>query len=150
MQVVEEIKASFPDAVVEAKVERKGRVSVSVKKDRIIDVARFLRDKLSFDHIASATAVDYPNANEFHVVYHVWSILKKILLALKTVVPRDEPSLDSLTSVWAGVEFHERETYEMFGINFRGHPNLKLLLLQEDWDKIPPLRKDFTLPKTPS
>jgi len=148
-QVVENVKASFPNDVLDTKVQRKGRVSISVKSDKIYDLGIFLRDQLGFDHITSVSGVDYINEKEIEVIYHVWSIDKKILIGLRTRIPRDNPVLKSLIGVWEGALYFERETWEMFGIKFEGHPNLSILLLPEDWEGIPPLRKDFILPKKP-
>lgn len=148
-EVVETLKQTFPEYVVEAKVQREKRVTVVVKRERLVEIARFLRDNLQFDHIASVSGVDYPEKNEFMVVYHVWSIPKKVLVALKTSVPRDNPHLSSLISVWEGVNYFERETWEMFGIIFDGHPNLSRFLLPEDWDRGFPFRKDFKLRTKP-
>jgi NADH-quinone oxidoreductase subunit C len=148
-EIVETVKNTFPDFVLDAKVQRKKRVIVKVKKENIVEVARFLKEKLSFDHIASVAGVDYPNRKEFEVVYHVWSVSKKVLLALKASVPRDNPQLPSLLPVWEGVNYHERETWEMFGIVFEGHPNLTRFLLPEDWSRGYPFRKDFKLRTAP-
>ncbi|MGQ9468325.1 MAG: NADH-quinone oxidoreductase subunit C [Nitrososphaerales archaeon] len=148
-KIVENVKARFPEVVIEAKVKRKGRVSILVKSDKIYDVGLFLRDELGFDHIASVSGVDYIAMKEFEVIYHVWSIDKKALIGLRTKIPRDKPILKSLINVWEGALYHERETWEMFGIKFEGHPNLSPLLLPEDWDGPPPLRKDFLLPTNP-
>ena len=148
-EVVETLKHTFHEYVVEAKVQREKRVTVVVKRERLVEIARFLRDNLQFDHIASVSGVDYPEKNEFMVVYHVWSIPKKVLVALKTSVPRDNPHLSSLISVWEGVNYFERETWEMFGIVFDGHPNLSRFLLPEDWNKGFPFRKDFKLRTKP-
>lgn len=148
-EVVKTVKNTFPDFVLDAKVQRRRRVMVKVRKENIVEVARFFKEELGFDHVASVAGVDYPNRKEFEVVYHVWSTLKKILLALKTSVPRESPQLPSLTSVWESVNYHERETWEMFGIVFEGHPNLTRFLLPEDWSRGYPFRKDFKLRTTP-
>ncbi|MCP8307604.1 MAG: NADH-quinone oxidoreductase subunit C [archaeon] len=148
-EIVENVKARFPEEVIEAKVQRRSRVSVSVKGDRIHDVGSFLRDELGFDHIASVSGVDHIAMKEFEVIYYVWSIDKKVLVGLRTKIPRDNPILKSLIDLWEGALYHEREVWEMFGIKFEGHPNLSLLLLPEDWDGPPPLRKDFVLPANP-
>lgn len=148
-KVVESVKTRFPKDIIEAKVQRKNRVSISVRSDRIYDIGLFLRDELGFDHITSVSGVDYIDTNEFEVIYTVWSIDKKVLVSLRTKIPRDNPIIKSLINVWEGALYHERETWEMFGIKFEGHPNLSLLLLPEDWDGPPPLRKDFLLPETP-
>ena len=148
-RVVEAVKERFPETVLEAKVQREKRVLIAVQKDRLAEVASFVKEKLGFDHITSVAGVDYPDRKEFDVIYDVWSIPKKILLELKTAIPVGDPKLQSLISVWPGSNYHERETWEMFGIEFQGHPNLSRFLLPEDWDKGAPFRKDFKLPKAP-
>ncbi|MEM3737262.1 MAG: NADH-quinone oxidoreductase subunit C [Candidatus Bathyarchaeia archaeon] len=149
VSLVEELRKSFPEVVLEAKVQRKYRVEVKVMREGLVEVASFLKESLGFDYAVSVTGVDYPARNEFEVIYHVWSISGKILLALKTAVPKDQPRIDTLSQVWESANLHERETYEMLGLEFEGHPNLKGLLLPEGWDKGYPLRKDFKLPTGP-
>ncbi len=148
-KVIESVKTRFPEDIIEAKVKRKNRVSISVRSNRIYDIGLFLRDELGFNHITSVSGVDYIDMNELEVIYTIWSIDKKILASLRTKIPRDNPTLKSLINVWEGVLYHERETWEMFGIKFEGHPDLSSLLLPEEWDGPPPLRKDFLLPETP-
>jgi len=143
------LQKSFPEDILEAKVQRKGRVSVKVKRERRVRVASFIKETLGFDHPSAVTGVDYPARKEFEVIYHVWSISSKILMALKTAIPKDAPRLSTLTPVWEGVNYHERETREMLGIEFEGHPNPSGILLPEGWDKSPPLIKDFKLPTEP-
>ncbi|NWG09465.1 MAG: NADH-quinone oxidoreductase subunit C [Nitrososphaerales archaeon] len=147
-EIVKTVKTGFLEDVIETNIQRKSRVFVSVKSDKIYDVGLFLRDKLGFDHIASVLGVDYIATEEFEVIYNVWSVDKKVLVSLRTRIPRDNPVLRSLVNIWEGALYHERETWEMFGIKFDGHPNLAPLLL-EDWDGLPPLRKDFVLPDNP-
>lgn len=148
-EVIEKIKNTFPEEILEAKVQRKGRVIIKVQKEKVTDLSAFLKDSLAFNHIASVSGLDYPDRNEFEVIYHIYSIPKKILAEVKVAIPRDNAKIPSLISIWPGINYHERETWEMFGIEFEGHPNLKRFLLPEDWDKIPPFRKDFKLPAAP-
>ncbi|MBS7626855.1 NADH-quinone oxidoreductase subunit C [Candidatus Bathyarchaeota archaeon] len=143
--IAEGIKSHFADVVLEARVQRDLRIVVTVEKEHILEVARYISSEVGFDHPASVAAVDYPMQGKIEVVYYIWSTSKRTFLALKTAIPRAEPKLNSLTPVWSGVDFHEREIYEMFGVSFTGHPNLRGLLLQEDWEGPPPLRKDFKL-----
>ena len=128
---------------------RRFKISVPVKK--ILKTALYLRDDIGYDSVESVSGVDWPNDNQFEVVYHLTSYsikaLEDTVLALSTKVPRDNPKAPSLESVWKSSEYHERETHEMFGIIFKDHPCLDLLLLPEDWCDIPPLRKDFNLPR---
>jgi len=127
------------------------RFKIFVPTKKILKTALYLRDDVGYDSVESVSGVDWPNDNQFEVVYHLTSYSSKELedtvLALSTKVPRDNPKTPSLESVWKSSEFHERETHEMFGIIFKDHPRLDRLLLPEDWCDIPPLRKDFNLPR---
>ena len=146
--VAERLKANFGDVLSWAYVKPR-RLRVLVERNRLSDVALYLKNELGFDHVASVSGVDYPGENVFEVVYHATSYsdetLRSIIFALVTRMPRNDPTIDSLTGVWKSAEYHERETFEMFGIIFKGHPKLERLLLPEDWRDIPPLRKDFRL-----
>lgn len=105
------------------------------------------RDELGFDFFDFLTAVDQLDATDdpgFDVVVHLWSLAAKTHLLLRTRVPAAAPSLPTATTVFAGASWHERETYEMFGIDFAGHPNLVPLLLPDGFEGHP-LRKDFVL-----
>ncbi len=128
---------------------RRFKISVPVKK--ILKTARYLKEDVGYDLVELVSGVDWPNENQFEIVYHLTSYsskeLEDIVLSLSTKVPRTNPKTPSLESVWKSSEFHERETHEMFGIIFKDHPRLDRLLLPEDWADIPPLRKDFDLPR---
>ena len=131
------------------------RIRINVKKEDIMDVAKFIHDDLGFDHAESVTGVDFPADKEIEVVYHLGNYtdqkLSKQVLALATRAPRedtpnpgnDSTRLPSLREVFYSVEFHERECFEMLGVYFDGHPDNRRLLLPEDWADLPPLRKDF-------
>ena len=133
------------------------RIRVNVKRDDIKDVALYIRNELNFDHAESVSGVDYPDAKEIEVVYHLGSYtdseLGKQILALATRAPReDNPNpgkdttrLPSLIDIFYSVGFHERECFEMLGVYFDGNPDNRQLLLPEDWADIPPLRKDFAI-----
>ncbi|CAE6486637.1 MAG: NADH-quinone oxidoreductase subunit C [Candidatus Nitrosotenuis sp.] len=133
------------------------RIRVKVAKEDVLDVAKFIRDELHFDHAESVTGVDYPSDKEIEVVYHLGSYtdpeLSKQILALATRAPREEnpnpgndsTRLPSLRDIFYSVEFHERECFEMLGVYFEGHPDNRRLLLPEDWADLPPLRKDFKI-----
>jgi len=142
-KLAEEIKSHFLEA--EVKVQRKSRITVFIGRELMIEIARYLNKKMGFDQVVSVSGVDKIKENAFIIVYHIWSTSKKVLVTLKTQVPRDNPSLPSLIKIFEGVNWHEKETHEMFGIKFEGHPDLGRLLLPEGWDGKFPLRKDFTL-----
>jgi NADH:ubiquinone oxidoreductase subunit C len=147
--LADRIVSAFPSAKVDYVRER--RLKVTVSPIEIKAAATFLRDVLGFDHIEVVGGTDYRQANEFEVIYFVGSVSTPgqddlIILLAERVKREDEPSLPSLVEVWTGAEYHERETFDMLGIRFEGHPDLRRLLLPEDWDDIPPLRKDYTNP----
>jgi NADH:ubiquinone oxidoreductase subunit C len=125
------------------------RMKIRVQPQDILHVATFLKENFGFDHAESVSGTDYPKENQIEVVYHLSSyivenIIPKIF-ALSTRANRDEPRIPSLISVFKSVEYHERETYEMIGVYFEGHPRMERFLLPEDWADIPPLRKDFRI-----
>lgn len=133
------------------------RIQINVDSQDIRTVAEFVRDSLNFDHAESVSGVDFPADKEIEVVYHLGSYsdpsLSRKILALTTRAPRedtpvpggDATKLPSLRDVFYSVEFHERETFEMLGVYFEGHPDNRRLLLPEDWADLPPLRKDFAI-----
>jgi NADH:ubiquinone oxidoreductase subunit C len=128
---------------------RPSRMKIRVQPQDILHVATFLKENFGFDHAESVSGTDYPKENQIEVVYHLSSyivenIIPKIF-ALSTRANRDEPRIPSLISVFKSVEYHERETYEMIGVYFEGHPRMERFLLPEDWADIPPLRKDFRI-----
>ena len=148
--LIQKIKEQFPNDVKDARVVRRSRPEIVVVPERIRDVALFLRDQLGFDHANGVSGVDYNREGRFEIVYHTSSFQNKemrdLVLAVKESIPRASPKVASLTSVWPGVEYFERETFEMFGITFEGHPRLEKLFLTDNWDGPPPLRKEVRFP----
>jgi NADH-quinone oxidoreductase subunit C len=125
------------------------RLKVSMSPARIREVSLFARDTLGFDHISTVSGVDWIAKNQLEVVYFIGSSTpgqEDFILAVSEIVARENPVVPTLIDVWRGAEYHERETHEMFGINFQGHPNQGHILLPEDWNDIPPLRKDYVSP----
>ena len=142
-----QIAARFPEVKVEWMKER--RLKVSTTPARIKEVSIFVRDSLGFDHISTVSGVDWIAKNQLEVVYFIGSSTagqEDFILAVSELVARENPVVPTLIDVWKGAEYHERETHEMFGINFQGHPNQSHILLPEDWNDIPPLRKDYVSP----
>ncbi|HET6559024.1 MAG TPA: NADH-quinone oxidoreductase subunit C [Prolixibacteraceae bacterium] len=117
-------------------------MEVIVPADKILMLATELKNKkeTAFDYLISLTAVDF--LTHMTVVYHLDSTQYRQLLVLKVqLTDRETPSVDTVSSVWTGAEFHEREVFDLFGIRFNNHPNLKRLFLEDDYGY--PLRKDF-------
>ncbi len=147
IQIAERLKERFPEEVLDVK-EFRGQVSVTVGKGRILEICRYLHDDpdLYLDYLIDLCGVDYlgKKDNRFEVVYHLYSIRHRHALRLKAEVPQNDARIDSVMPVWIGVNWHERECYDLFGIVFSGHPDLRRVLLPEDWEGYP-LRKDYPL-----
>ena len=125
------------------------RIKIQVQPADIVEVATFLRDSMGLDHAESAGGTDFPKENQIQMDYHIGSYsrddLASHVLTLSTRTSREDPRLPTLINVYKSVEYHERETFEMLGIYFEGHPRNDRFLLPEDWADIPPLRKDFRI-----
>jgi NADH:ubiquinone oxidoreductase subunit C len=148
-RLIQTLKQSFPNDVKDARVVRRSRVEVTVVPERIVDIAIFLRDTLGFDHPDGVSAVDYNREARFEIIYHLSSIQnhqRDVLVNLKESVPRNTPKATSLVKVWPGVENFERESIEMFGMQFDGHPRPEKLFLNDNWDGPPPMRKEIRFP----
>jgi NADH-quinone oxidoreductase subunit C len=145
LQIAEKIKNKFPEDVVGV-TEFRGQVSVHLKKDNIFEICHYLRDHqdLSFDLLKDLCGVDYLNRQEprFEVVYHLYSMEYGHFIRLRAQVPEEDPSLCSVIRVWRGADWHERECFDLMGISFDGHPDLRRILLPDDWEGHP-LRKDY-------
>jgi NADH-quinone oxidoreductase subunit C len=142
---VQKLRAAMPNAIVEATAFR-DQVSIRVAKDNLLQVCFFLRDTpgVELDFLTDLTAVDYPTRPErFDVVTHLYSMSQNHRLRVKCAVG-DGGSVPSISSVWKAANWEEREAFDMFGIVFDGHPDLRRILLPEDWEGYP-LRKDYPL-----
>ncbi len=149
-QIAKMIEEKVPGEVT-GTVTFAGQVGVMVKKERIQDICRFLHDDpaLKMDHLADLTAVDYSTyagdaGPRFEVVYNLISTGLRHRIRLKARVPEEDPRIDTVTSIWNTANWHERETYDLMGIVFQGHPDLRRILLPEDWVGHP-LRKEYPL-----
>lgn len=147
--VVEKLRAQFPNAI-QAVTHFRDEITLTIRAQDLIPVARFLRDdpELRFDHLANLTSVDwskyqgYQGKERFTTVYHLLSTRSAQRLALKVPAPGgDSPSVPSLTGLWSGANWPEREVYDLMGIKFDGHPDLRRILLPHNWPNHP-LRKD--------
>lgn len=120
-----------------------GELTLEVVPDQIIEVCRFLRQSLSFNRLSSVTAVDWwPADPRFEVVYHLHSMQRNERIRLKCPVAEASSGIDSVTGVWRGANWYEREVFDLFGIVFRNHPNLERIMMPTDWSGHP-LRKDY-------
>jgi NADH-quinone oxidoreductase subunit C len=133
-----------PAAVAEVKFDR-DEMTIVVGGENIREAAALLRDHADypFNYLSDITCVDwYPAEPRFEVIYHLLSISKKDRVRLKVRLGSASPAVESLTAVWPGANYFEREVFDLFGIRFTGHPYLVRLLMPEDWEGHP-LRKDY-------
>jgi NADH-quinone oxidoreductase subunit C len=133
-----------PSAVVEAKFDRE-EMTIWVDRANIREACAILRDdaECAFNFLSDVTCVDwYPAEPRFEVVYHLLSIPKKERVRLKVRLDGASPAVESLTFLWPGANYFEREVFDLFGIRFNGHPYMRRLLMPEDWEGHP-LRKDY-------
>lgn len=138
------LRERFAEAVVSTH-EFRGDATAIVLREKLLDVCRWLRDdpELCFDMLLDVTAVDYLGRKpRFEVVYHFYSIEKNHRFRLKVPLEESDPKLPSLVSLWVGANWLERETWDMYGIVFDGHPDLRRIYLYEEFQGHP-LRKDY-------
>jgi NADH-quinone oxidoreductase subunit C len=137
-EIASQIEENFPGSIVESSPK-----SIVVNKESLFAVASYLKTTpgLDFDYLTAITAVDY--LDYFEVIYQLTSLQHKHSLVIKTCCyERDNPTLPSVVSLWRGADFQEREIYDLMGISFDGHPNLKRIFLWEGFQGHP-LRKDY-------
>ena len=119
------------------------RASIKAKKRNVVKAAKVLRDEYGFVIPIGGGAIDYPEEKKMEMNYYLNNPDSDFIIVYRVELSRTRLTLPSLTEVWEAMSFHERETHEMFGINFKDHPNLVPLLLPPDWKGGYPLRKDF-------
>lgn len=141
------VKEKFPQAVVET-VEFRDEQTIVLQPASLLSVCTYLQKNLRYDFLSTITAVDWPErVPRFDVVYQLLSLSNQSVLRLKVRVGErgeEHPSVPSVTSIWPGANWYEREVYDLFGIEFAGHPDLRRILMPPDWTTHP-LRKDYPL-----
>lgn len=147
-EVADDLERAYPefsDAIEKVVVDR-GELTLHVKREKLVEVAYVLRDKLLFEMCMGVNGVHYPNetGRELHAIYPLLSITNNRRIRLEVACPDSDPHIPSLVEVWAGNNWHERETFDMFGIIFDGHPALTRILMPDDWQGHPQ-RKDYAL-----
>jgi len=143
--ILHRLRARFPTAVLEA-VEILGLPTLTIAREQIVEVCRFLREdeEAQFDFLTDLTARHIPDAEKpFQVIYHLYSFPRNVRWRLKVNLAEGE-ACPSVVSVWSAANWMEREAYDLVGVRFEGHPDLRRLLLPEDWEGHP-LRKDYPL-----
>jgi NADH-quinone oxidoreductase subunit C len=136
------IEAFDSDAIVTGKLER-GELTLEIAPGKITSICGFLKYDQKFVRISTVTAVDrYPTEPRFEVVYHLHSIERNERVRLKCRLGGADPVIESVTGVWRGANWYEREVFDLFGIRFLGHPDPRRIMLPDDWEGHP-LRKDY-------
>ena len=141
------LREQFPDHVLRSRVCAGDEDVVHIEPARVAEVLGWLHDSpgQDYDHLADVTAVDYGGGQPIEVVYQLWSIPRRAALRIKCELPLDALEIDSVTGIWAGANWLEREVYDLFGVTFRGHPDLRRILMPDNYAEGHPLRKDFPL-----
>ena len=136
------VEAFDGDAVSGGKIDR-GELTLEIAPGKISSICGFLKYDQNFNRLSTVTAVDrYPTEPRFEVVYHLHSVEHNLRVRLKCRLPGEDPVIESVTGVWQGANWYEREVFDLFGIKFLNHPDLRRIMLPEDWEGYP-LRKDY-------
>jgi len=135
---------------IQSKTEFRGETTYMIYPSDLREIAKFCRDELSFDYLIDITSIDnFSEELRFEIVYELYSMPLGVHLRLKLRIPEDIGAVDTVSDIWPTANWHEREIYDMMGIKFNGHPDLRRILM---WDGYPffPLRKEFPLEGLPS
>ena len=147
--IVSQIISHFGNDKIKISYIRPLRIKINVNPADIVEVATFIRDNLGFDHAEAVSGTDYPKDDQIEVIYQLGSYsrddLEGHVFSLATRTNRDDARLPTLINVYRSAEYHERETFEMLGVYFEGHPRNERFILPEDWADLPPLRKEFRI-----
>lgn len=142
--VVAKLKGAFAASVLDVK-EHRGEVTVTVKKEDIVSICQFLKDEAGYNFLCDLCGVDYLGQQpRFMVVYNLYNIATKERLRVKVPVAEEDARVDTVSTVWATANWHERECWDLMGISFNNHPDLRRILMPADWEGHP-LRKDYPL-----
>ncbi len=145
-ELCQQLAQKFPDAVsvpVPEKFVRDPEAQLRIPPAKLFEVCKFLKESPEFamDFPLQMTAVDFIKEGVFELVYYLYSSKKKQAIVIKSQIPRAEPEIDSITSIWNGMDWQEREVYDLMGIKFKNHPNMSRLFMWEGFGF--PLRKDY-------
>ena len=149
LEALQQIEEKYSSAIIEKK-EFRGEFALLLNQSHFYEVCQFCRDTLGFDMLIDVSSVDHLGSHpRFEMVYELYSLTDKTYLRLKVLLPEDAATIPTLTTLWATANWQEREVYDMMGITFEGHPDLRRILM---WDEYPyyPLRKDFPLEGKPT
>lgn len=150
LELAQKLKAQFGDLIAELP-EFRGEIALQIQdSERVVEVCAFAKKELGFDYLVDVSSVDnYGDDPRFTIVYHLYGLAHRSYLRLKTDVGEEKSEVPTVITVWRTADWHEREIYDMMGIRFRGHPDLRRILMWEGYPYFP-LRKDFPLSGKPS
>ena len=146
-EIFDKLKHKFGDSIIEFKTDKPVDAFITFSPDKIDEICFYLRDyeEFLFDSLSCLSGVDYGDG-KLGVTYHLFSYTLRHKVILKTIVSKENTDVKSVTPVWHTANWHEREAYDLIGINFTGHPDLRRILLPDDWVGHP-LRKDYEVPE---
>ena len=148
-EIIDSLNKRFGERILEQK-EFRGETTVVIDARDIREWARFCRDDLRFDYLLDITSVDnFGSEPRFEIVYELYSMNSALHLRLKLSVAEDDPIIDTVSDIWPTANWHEREIWDMMGLRFKGHPDLRRILMWEGYPYFP-LRKEFPLEGKPS
>ncbi len=146
-EIIKLISARFPTQLLAIfPGDKHPRVHIATENWRPLAEFLIQNPLLKFDWLANLGGVDYAADNKMCVVYDLWSFELRHTFAVKVFCPREQASISTVSDLWPAANWHERETFDMFGITFHGHPDLRRILLADDWEGFP-LRKDYAFPR---
>lgn len=145
-EIFDDLKKKFGDAVIEFKLDVQ-QPWIRIAENTANEICRYLRDdeRTTFDYMSCLSGVDY-NDGKLGAVYHLTSMVHKHKIVLKAICTKENPHVQSVSDIWGTANWHEREAYDLIGIVFDGHPDLRRILLPYDWEGYP-LRKDYKVPE---
>ncbi len=144
INAIELLQTNLGDKVLDV-VTFRDQTSIELDKNVIVKACQLLRDQAEFNFLAAETAVDYwPEEPRFKIVYQLYSLPKKVFLGLHVMLSSDDLSIATIEEIYPNANWHEREIFDMFGIQFEGHSDLRRILMPHDWQGHP-LRKDYPL-----
>jgi NADH-quinone oxidoreductase subunit C len=143
LEIFKTLQQQFPNAVLE--LDNTSEPAIIIRPENLFEICRFLKEysELMFDYLIFVSALD--NKDNLQVVYALASYKYNHMIILKVNLSAAHPEISSIISLWSGADWHERETYDLFGITFTAHPNLQRIMLPPDWEGHP-LRKDYEHP----
>lgn len=146
-EIFDKLREKFGEAVISIVTDKPVDPFINISPDRTDEICLFLRDleEFQFDSLSCLSGVDN-NDGTLSSVYHLYSFIKNHKVVLKATVNKDAPDVKSVAGIWLTADWHERESYDLIGINYIGHPDLRRILLPYDWEGHP-LRKDYQVPE---